>query len=323
MNPQWSNIAGGQYRKQTTEFTGDDFPALGAPSASSSNPTREEILMSNLLGNATQSANIGASIMTPGNLEFGGPSKPPGVGFVGGPQFKRHEPKSPALKSDKGEDTKEKFGLLGLVDVVRMTNQDVTMLALGCDLTSLGLDLNSTDNIYSNFMSPFADNPTTGAEPSFSISTSYAFSKPVPECLSKISKLTDETLFYIFYSMPRDILQEAAAQELYVRRWRFHKEFKLWLTKEDLNSEPIMKGPDFERGIYVFFDPSSWTKVKKEWILYFDQLEERNCDPNSAMSWINSQGSIFASTESEIQGVAQKVQKLGIYEKKTDSAKRK
>lgn len=37
-----------------------------------------------------------------------------------------------------------------------------------------------------------------------------------PPAISKIFQFSDETLFYIFYTMPRDVMQEAAAQELYV-----------------------------------------------------------------------------------------------------------
>jgi CCR4-NOT transcription complex subunit 2 len=33
---------------------------------------------------------------------------------------------------------------------------------------------------------------------------------------TKISTFSDETLFYIFYTMPRDELQDLAAAELYV-----------------------------------------------------------------------------------------------------------
>lgn len=50
----------------------------------------------------------------------------------------------------------------------------------------------------------------------------------------------------------------------------------MWLTKGDVPvSGDEVKGQGFERGFYMFFDPSSWSKVKKEWILYYDQLEER------------------------------------------------
>ena len=112
-----------------------------------------------------------------------------------------------------------------------------------------------------------------GAEPNFVLPGSYKLSQSLVPALTKLSSFTDETLFYIFYSMPRDVLQEAAAQELYSRSWRFHKEFKLWLCK-DPNSEPV-KGQGFERGFYIFFDPSSWSCVKKEWVLHYHQLEER------------------------------------------------
>ncbi|EGF80670.1 hypothetical protein BATDEDRAFT_6472, partial [Batrachochytrium dendrobatidis JAM81] len=175
--------------------------------------------------------------------------------------------------------------LLGLIDVIRMTNDDVTTLALGCDLPSLGLNLNSSDPIYSTFMSPFADVPSVGADPVFSIPPCYAplgsLLSTTPPAISKIASLADESLLYIFYAMPRDILQEAAAQELYDRSWRFHRELKLWVCKEtnpvgsSATSESFAKGNGFERGVYIFFDPLTWSRVKKEWVLYYDQLEGR------------------------------------------------
>lgn len=46
-----------------------------------------------------------------------------------------------------------------------------------------------------------------------------------------LSKFHLETLFYIFYSMPKDVLQAYAAQELYSREWRYHVELKMWLKR--------------------------------------------------------------------------------------------
>lgn len=46
-----------------------------------------------------------------------------------------------------------------------------------------------------------------------------------------LSKFHLETLFYIFYSMPKDVLQAYAAQELYSRDWRYHVELKIWLKR--------------------------------------------------------------------------------------------
>jgi CCR4-NOT transcription complex subunit 2 len=39
----------------------------------------------------------------------------------------------------------DRFGLLGLLSVIRMTDADLSMLALGTDLTTLGLSLNSAE----------------------------------------------------------------------------------------------------------------------------------------------------------------------------------
>lgn len=66
------------------------------------------------------------------------------------------------------------FGLLGLLSVIRMTDADRNGLALGTDLTMLGLNLNTNDNLYSNFASPWSDAPTT-KEPHYQVRLLYLF----------------------------------------------------------------------------------------------------------------------------------------------------
>ncbi|RUP42722.1 hypothetical protein BC936DRAFT_138176, partial [Jimgerdemannia flammicorona] len=130
--------------------------------------------------------------------------------------------------------------------------------------------------LYATFTSPWSDTQTTAGlniEPEYHLPPCYNV-QAAPPAQQKIRGFTDETLFYVFYSMPRDVLQEAAAQELYNRNWRYHKDLRLWLTKEE-GTEPVQKGPSFERGNYIFFDPSTWEKVKKEYILVYDALEEK------------------------------------------------
>ena len=63
------------------------------------------------------------------------------------------------------------FGLLGLLAVIRMTDADRNALALGSDLTSLGLNLNSSDQLYSTFASPWSENPTN-KEPQYQVRAS-------------------------------------------------------------------------------------------------------------------------------------------------------
>jgi hypothetical protein len=69
-----------------------------------------------------------------------------------------------------------------------------------------------------------------------------------------MSKFLVETLFYMFFAMPRDAFQVSAAQELYRREWRWHAELRLWLKprspQEQMQSHPGVQ--------YVYFDPSAW-----------------------------------------------------------------
>ena len=61
------------------------------------------------------------------------------------------------------------YGLLGLLGVIRMSDADRNALALGSDLTTLGLNLNSSDQLYSTFASPWSESPTT-REPQYQVS---------------------------------------------------------------------------------------------------------------------------------------------------------
>lgn len=109
-------------------------------------------------------------------------------------------------------------------------------------------------------------------EPIFSVPHCYHIdSSKLEPIKSRIPKLTDDALFYIFYTMPRDVLQEAAAAELQNRNWRFHKLLKLWLTKDPL-SEPIPKNNNAEQGTYIFFDPYTWERVKKDLLLFYSAV---------------------------------------------------
>jgi CCR4-NOT transcription complex subunit 2 len=166
----------------------------------------------------------------------------------------------------------DRFGLLGLLSVIRMTDPDLNTLALGTDLTTLGLNLNSPDCLYASFTSPFADGPSR-KEPEYHLPLCYYMQPPMQPAESKVQLFSDETLIYAFYALPRDLLQVTAAVELYNRDWRFHKALQLWFIRVD--SEPVAKTTGYERGTYIFFDVTNWKKVKKEnFLLYYDQIAE-------------------------------------------------
>ncbi|GAA5866935.1 hypothetical protein JCM8547_003922 [Rhodosporidiobolus lusitaniae] len=172
----------------------------------------------------------------------------------------------------------DRFGLLGLLHTIKTSDPDLSMLALGNDLTNLGLDLGATENLYSSFITPWSDAKAAAMlniEPEFHLPSCYNVQPPPAN--TKIGNFSDETLFFIFYSQPRDAMQEMAAHELYKHNWRYHKELRLWLTKE-AGTEPIQKTATFERGSYIgnsFFDPVLWERVRKEFILHFESLETR------------------------------------------------
>jgi CCR4-NOT transcriptional regulation complex NOT5 subunit len=96
---------------------------------------------------------------------------------------------------------------------------------------------------------------------------------------------SDNILFYTFYCVTRDESQDAAAQELYNRNWRYHKELGLWVTKEQTESfKPPSSPHDIEQGFFIFFDPTTWQKVKKGWTIVWDAMEIKRSSPSSFSS---------------------------------------
>lgn len=80
-----------------------------------------------------------------------------------------------------------------------------------CDACGINRDL------YSTFITPWADQSAARTvEPDYHLPTCYASVQAPPPGPSKASAFSDETLFFMFYSSPRDALQEVAAQELCV-----------------------------------------------------------------------------------------------------------
>ena len=88
------------------------------------------------------------------------------------------------LKSMQASPTApDPFGLLGLLSVIRMSDPDLTSLALGIDLTTLGLNLNSTENLHKTFGSPWSDEPAKG-DPEFTVPQCYYAKQPPPLTVS-------------------------------------------------------------------------------------------------------------------------------------------
>jgi CCR4-NOT transcription complex subunit 2 len=79
----------------------------------------------------------------------------------------------------------------------------------------------------------------------------------------RIPSFSEETLFYIFYSSPKDLVQELVADELIGRKWRFHKVEKMWVTRDENYPAPVEVEREIsEQGFYIWWDWKGWKKVR-------------------------------------------------------------
>jgi CCR4-NOT transcription complex subunit 2 len=151
-------------------------------------------------------------------------------------------------------------------------------------MTNIGLRLDlQLPKLYVNFTSPWTDPSLELLNPELYLPRSYNTAEMnLPPPQQKMGSFSDMTLFYIFYTMPRDILQEAAAQELHNRSWRYHKDMKVWLVKDPQSADTIQKTANAERGRYVIFDPTLWKRLSQDMVIAYEALEERPSMINNA-----------------------------------------
>lgn len=126
----------------------------------------------------------------------------------------------------------DRWGLLGLLNTVKNQDPDQNLLSVGTDLGTMGLDMQTQgyvllrlliyynsyfsvhSTLFSTFITPWSDSSAAHTvEPDFHLPACYNVQPPQPGP-SKAQAFSEETLFYMFYGHPRDILQEVAAQEL-------------------------------------------------------------------------------------------------------------
>jgi CCR4-NOT transcription complex subunit 2 len=191
------------------------------------------------------------------------------------PQEPHNHPQTPAQQILMS--AADRWGLLGLLAMIKSAGSEVDggLSSVGTDLGTMGLDVGYSGNLYSTFITPWADQSAAHTvEPDFHLPACYNVQTPAPGP-GKAAAFSDETLFFMFYSSPRDALQEVAAQELFNRNWRYHKELRQWITKET-GTPPSQKVQGGEQGTYTFWDPENWLKERKEMTVLYADLEEKN-----------------------------------------------
>ncbi|XP_070185926.1 CCR4-NOT transcription complex subunit 3-like isoform X3 [Littorina saxatilis] len=94
------------------------------------------------------------------------------------------------------------------------------------------------------------------------------------DSLDFFSKLSTETLFFIFYYMEGTKAQYLAAKALKKQSWRFHTKYMMWFQRHE---EPKSITEDFEMGTYIYFDYEKWGQRKKEGFTFeYRYLEDRD-----------------------------------------------
>jgi len=262
-SPSSSLLIGGTNNVVSSNQAGIGFGASGsrAPSSSSGG------LYGNDLDNGAPGSTprVGGAQLEGGSLLGGGLGG--GIGGLGGlqqtgstqpSQLSRGAAASALSGSSAaaGSALSGDFGLLGLLGVIRMTDADRNALALGSDLTMLGLSLGSSEQIYSTFASPFSESTASTKEPHYQLPMCYYMQPPALKT-GHLSKFQLETLFYIFYALPKDVLQAYAAQELYTREWRYHGDLKLWFKRAG-PSDGVSSAASSPQ--YLYFDINSWER---------------------------------------------------------------
>ncbi|KAK3592344.1 hypothetical protein CHS0354_021678 [Potamilus streckersoni] len=268
-------------QEQTPEFTiqQEDFPALpGAQSTLSmfvSDPTSSSGSSSDLSRKTPINLISGSSFEQSSSKD----GKFPGDKQTGGP-YKRgivtHQ--DGTVSNIPAGMVTDQFGIVGLLTFIKAAETDPNLIALapGMDLTTLGLNLNSPENLYSTFQSPWVDMPCRPQDIDFHVPAEYLTNIFIRDKLApiKLNRYTEDLLFFLFYMNGGDVLQLAAAAELYTRDWRYHKDERVWITRAP-GVEPIVKTNTYERGTYYFFDAQNWRKVAKEFYLEYDKLEDK------------------------------------------------
>ncbi|KAL0211966.1 hypothetical protein RCL1_005592 [Eukaryota sp. TZLM3-RCL] len=155
----------------------------------------------------------------------------------------------PASRLQSSSSQPERFGLLGLVNLMKADNVDLNHVALGTDLMQLGLNLSTLDPLFAKFDSPFDVNHQKDISTSdiyYDLPACY-YSKPPSLQPKHFERFPLETLFFIFYAHPQDVLQCLASDALVSRQWKFHKKLSVWLKQNPYNKN------------WMLWDCDSWT----------------------------------------------------------------
>ncbi|KAF0749223.1 CCR4-NOT transcription complex subunit 2-like isoform X1 [Aphis craccivora] len=166
-----------------------------------------------------------------------------------------------------GSMLRDQFGIIGHLVSMRAVEYDrkFSTLTYGHDLTSLGMNLNSPENIYTTFAGPFESAPLGPHNIDFDVPPEYRVQDKIKDKLAPInlSKYKEDLLFYLFYTHFGEVMQMSVSDELRTRGWCYHTGYRVWFTPES-ESIKLDKNSTNKHGVFYVFDPQLWRKVPRE-----------------------------------------------------------
>ena len=167
---------------------------------------------------------------------------------------------APPAKDEREELESKEFGVRGILTLQKNLTDDKSLLAKGKDLSVIEQNKVNIDSMSSYFSGPQQDQEIGASEfPEFTLPPSYFISKPILKA-KMIRSYQVETLFYVFYNMPGELVQSCVADELYKRNWVYDPKKQTWFT----NTGEEWKTFDVSRFEIVTTMPSAGPFLSKE-----------------------------------------------------------
>jgi len=125
--------------------------------------------------------------------------------------------------------------------------------------------------------SPFNNSVVSPLSDSYQLPDEYLHGLCRTKGLPKIEfqKFPTDLLFFLFYTAVGDNTQLSAANQLYERGWRFNRSTGYWVARLP-NINPDVRSGTYEKGVYQYFNPTSWRRETKAMTLYYSELSLAN-----------------------------------------------
>ncbi|XP_049795652.1 uncharacterized protein LOC126210462 isoform X1 [Schistocerca nitens] len=140
--------------------------------------------------------------------------------------------------------------------------------------------------MYERFAGPWRSSPLQMHDVDWDPPPEYRINSTIRDKLAPVDLRLygDDVLFYTFYAFVSEALQILAANELYLRGWRFHIQRRVWLRQTSRS--------------WAIFEPWSWQVVERDLDVDVSLLEGRPFPPKSYCA-----RSSASEAEREVPGV--------------------